>query len=594
MNIQDYQSTYHMLMDTVNRIPDKKAYRWFDSQLQPHDVTWRQFVKEVDQLAGALLAFGLKKDEKVTILSNTNYQWVLTDVATASAGGVTVGIYQTLLAPDCQYIIDHSDSVIIFAEDLAQVKKIAEVRSELTKVRQVVLFRGESEEPWVQTFEEFLALGKTFPEASLKSVRDQLVPEDSATIVYTSGTTGLPKGAELSHKNMTFSTQSVVQCVQTQVDDETLLFLPLAHVFARILVYAALHYGATTNFARSVDTLIEDLGLVKPHWFASVPRVYEKVFSKINSGAEAKGGVALKLFRWAVAVGAQASALKAQHKPISGITALKYQIANKLVFSKIHAALGGRVRWAISGAAPLNAEIAKFFDGAGVPILEGIGMTENTSFSNVNRYDNYKFGTVGQAGPGVEIKIGEDGEFMVRGDNVMKGYYKMPDKTAETIDSEGWLLTGDLATIDEEGFVTITGRKKDLIITSGGKNVAPSKLEGTIALSQFINQVCVVGDRHNYLCALVTIDIDNVKEYAAANGIDAQGETDLIANDEIKNLIMNEVEKSNQEFASFETIKKITLVPEFTLENDMLTPTMKVKRNIVMQRYADAIEAMYH
>ncbi len=593
MNIQEYQSTYHLLMDTVNRIPDKPAYRWFDSQLNPHQVTWSQFAREVDQLARALLAFGLKKDEKVTILSHTNYPWVLTDVATASAGGVTVGIYQTLLAPDCQYIIDHSDSVIIFAEDLAQVKKISEVRSELPKVRQVVLFHGQSEEPWVQTFDEFLSLANECSEESLKSVRDQLTTEDSATIVYTSGTTGVPKGAELTHKNMTFSTQSVVHCVQTEADDETLLFLPLAHVFARILVYSALHYGATTNFARSVDTLVEDLGLVKPHWFASVPRVYEKVYSKINSGAEAKGGVALKLFRWAVGVGAQASQLKAQHKPISGLLALKYQIANKLVFSKIHAALGGRVRWAISGAAPLNAEIAKFFDGAGVPILEGIGMTENTSFSNVNRFDNYKFGTVGQAGPGIEIKIGESGELMVRGDNVMKGYYKMPEITAETITPEGWLLTGDLATIDEEGFVTITGRKKDLIITSGGKNVAPSKLEGTIALSPYINQVCVVGDRHNYLCALVTLDLDTVKEYAREKGIGAENEADLIKNEEIKNLIMAEVEKFNEQFASFETIKKITLVAEFTLENEMLTPTMKVKRNVVMQRYADAIEAMY-
>jgi long-chain acyl-CoA synthetase len=593
MSMQNFQSTYQMLMHTVNRIPDKVAYRWFDSEMKPIQRTWKEFAQEVDQVSKALLAFGLNKNEKVTILSNSNYRWVLSDLGIASAGGVTVGIYQTLLVPDCQYIIEHCDAVMLFAEDLQQLDKIKQIKPQLSQLKQVVLFSGASDEDWVQTFDEFMASGASITDAQLASVREQLKPEDSASLVYTSGTTGVPKGAELSHKNITFTTQSVVQCVHTQADDETLLFLPLAHVFARILVYSALHYGATTNFARSIDTLIEDLSLFKPHWFASVPRVYEKVYSKINSGAEAKGGLALKIYRWAIDVGAQVSAMKAQKKNISGIMAIKYQIAHKLVFGKIHAALGGRVRWAISGAAPLNADIAKFFDGAGVPVLEGIGMTENSSFSNINRFDNYKFGTVGQAGPGIEIGVSGDGEFLVRGDNVMKGYYKMPDKTAESIDEHGWLLTGDLASIDAEGFVTITGRKKDLIITSGGKNIAPSKLEGSIALSKYINQVCVIGDKHNYLTALVTIDLENVTEWALEQGITAVSEKELIQHEKIREFIMSEVEKSNQAFSSYETIKKITLVPEFTLDNEMLTPTMKVKKNVALQVYAAEISAMY-
>jgi len=324
-----------------------------------------------------------------------------------------------------------------------------------------------------------------------------------------------------------------------------------------------------------------------------VPRVYEKVYNKVVSGAEAKGGLALKIFRWAIGVGNQASDCLLAKRPVPAGLKLRYAIANKLVFSKLHAAFGGRVRWCISGAAPLNPSIAKFFHACGILILEGIGMTENTSFTNVNRPENYRFGWVGLPGPGIEQRIGDDGEVQYRGRNVMKGYYKMPDETRETLIEGGWQRTGDLGEIDAEGFLKITGRAKDLIITAGGKNVAPAAIEGVIATSKYIAQVCVVGDRRPYLTALVTLDAENVKAWATENGIAFTSFEELQRHPRVKELIDAEVASFNSEFASFEQVKKVAIIEEFTIANDLLTPTLKLKRLPIQQRHAAAIEAMY-
>jgi long-chain acyl-CoA synthetase len=358
-------------------------------------------------------------------------------------------------------------------------------------------------------------------------------------------------------------------------------------------VFTALFAGATTVIARGIETIAEDFRIARPHWFASVPRVYEKVHTRIISGAQAKGGLALKIFNWAVSVGSQVSDLKVAKKAIPLLLRLKYALATKLVFSKVQEALGGRVRWCISGAAPINPDIAKFFHAAGVLILEGIGMTENTSFTNVNRYDNYRFGWVGPTGPGIEQKTAADGEVLYRGRNVMREYYKMPAETAETLTPDGWQHTGDLGEIDEEGFLRITGRKKDLIVTAGGKNVAPSAIEGLMATSKYISQVCVVGDRRKYLTALITVDADNVKAFAEERGLAAERFDDLLNNQQVIDLIRSIVDEKNTELASFETIKDFRLVKEFSIENGLLTPTLKVKRNVAMERFADIIEGMY-
>ncbi len=595
MPIRDFQNIHEMLKETVERYPDKPAYKWFPEAGRLDSVTWKEFYAQVQNVSKSLIALGVKKNDKVNIVSYTCYRWILADCGITSIGACTVGIYQSNLPKDCEYIINHSDAVIVFAQDDIQLNKLLGIRKNIPNIRKVVLLKGagNSDDSWVISFEEFLKLGMEVPDSELKKRVDEVTPLNPAGIVYTSGTTGVPKGAVLTHDNVTFTAQSVHLSTQILDGDEVFLFLPLAHVFARTCVYATLLAGCPTTITRSMDTIIEDIKIARPHWFASVPRIYEKVYSKVLSGAEAKGGLALKIFRWACDVGYEISELKQSKKPIPASTAFKYKIATKLVFSKIQEALGGRVRWCISGAAPLNPTIGKFFHAAGILVLEGIGMTENTSFTNLNRYNNFRFGWVGQPGPGIEQKLSEEGEVMYRGRNVMKEYYKMPEETAKTITEDGWQYTGDLGEIDSENFLKITGRKKDLIITSGGKNIAPSAIEGVIATSKYINQICVIGDRKNFLSALVTIDPDNVKDYANSNGISFKSIDDLIKNDRIKKLIEDEIAEKNREFASFESIKKITIVPEFTIDNGLLTPTMKLKKNVAMDIYKNEIEAMY-
>jgi long-chain acyl-CoA synthetase len=591
MEIRDFRNVHEMLKETVDRIGDRVAYRSIFDDGEMDAVSWNEFYDQVRRAGKSLIALGVGKDDKADILSYSNYRWVLTDLAMASIGSCAVGIYHSLLAKDVAHIVNHSDAVLVFAEDESQLAKLLEIRSQIPEVRKVILFSGTAPaDDWVITYEEFLELGAEIADEALDARLADVEAGDVATIVYTSGTTGVPKGAVLTHDNITFTAQSVDHSFYSKEGDVTLLFLPLAHVFARTCVFAALYMGATTVFARRMDTIAEDFRIARPHWFPSVPRVYEKVHSKIISGAQAKGGVALKIFNWAVKVGSQVSDLRLAKKPIPLLLGLKYGLATKLVFSKVQEALGGRVRWCISGAAPINPEIAKFFHGAGVLIVEGIGMTENTSFTNINRYDNYRFGWVGPTGPGIEQKTLDDGEVLYRGRNVMREYYKMPAETAETLTPDGWQHTGDLGEIDDEGFLKITGRKKDLIVTAGGKNVAPSAIEGLIATSKYISQVCVIGDRQKYLTALITVDADNVAAFTEEQGIATD---DLLKNQAVNDLIKSVVEEKNTELASFETVKDFRLLDEFSIENGLLTPTLKVKRNVAMERYADVIEEMY-
>ncbi|MBV1872319.1 MAG: AMP-binding protein, partial [Gammaproteobacteria bacterium] len=347
MTFKNYANINHMLTSVVEQSPDRAAYRWFDSHLNTQGVSWREFSSQADQVSKSLLALGAKKDEKISILSNTCYPWVLSDMGIVSIGAVTVGIYQSNLAKDCEYIISHSDSVLVFAEDHEQLEKLLYIKKDIEKVKKVVLFKGDSDEDWVLSYDDFLALGHTISNEQLKTAQDSVQSEDIASIVYTSGTTGVPKGVMLSHENITFTTQSVAQSTDVHPGDSTLLFLPLAHVFARTILYSSLYSSTTTYFNRSMDTLLDDFKLAKPHWFASVPRIYEKVYAKVNSGAETKGGLALKIFHWACKIGEEASDFNAAHQPLPMGLSLKYGIANKLVFSKLHDAFGGRVRWCI-------------------------------------------------------------------------------------------------------------------------------------------------------------------------------------------------------------------------------------------------------
>ncbi len=595
MRIVDYQNVHQMLKKTVDAKPDVTAYRWFlDAEGTSESVTWTEYYDQVKQAAKSLMALDVKKNDKVIILSYSCYKWVLTDMADLISGAVTVGIYQSNLPEDCKYIINHSDAVIAFVQDQAQLDKIIEIRNEIPNIRKVILFEGDYKgDDWIISYDAFMQLGKSVTEKDLQQRIKEVKADDVATFVYTSGTTGVPKGAVITQDNVIFTSQSAGGCADVREGDETFLFLPLAHIFARTLVNTTMLVGATTNFARSMDTLVEDLKNARPHWFPSVPRIYEKVYSKVISGAEAKGGVAVKIFNWARSVGDEMADCLLAKKPAPLGLSIKHKIATKLVFHKIQDALGGRLRFCISGAAPLDPAIHKFFIGSGVLILEGLGMTENTSFTNVNRENNYRVGWVGPPGPGVEQKIAEDGEILYKGRNVMREYYKMPEETAKTFTKDGWLRTGDLGEIDSENFLRITGRKKDLIITAGGKNIAPSAIEGHIATSKYINQIVVIGDRRKFLTALVTLDQENITAYAQEKGISFTKFEDLLKNDEINKLIESEITEKNKNLPKYETIKKFTIVPEFTIDNKMMTPTMKVKKNIALEAYKNEIDAMY-
>jgi long-chain acyl-CoA synthetase len=595
MRMVEFPNIHGMLKKTVDAKPNVISHRWFlDAEGTSESVTWFEFYDQVKKAAKSLASLGVTKGDKVVILSYSCYKWVLADMANAMIGAATVGIYHSNLPEDCKYIINHSDSVVVFAQNKEQLAKMLEIRPEIPNIRKVILFEGTAGgDDWIISYDDFMNLGKSFPENDLQQRIKEVTTKDVATLVYTSGTTGVPKGAVITHDNVLFTSQSVESSVDVRDGDETFLFLPLAHIFARTCVYATLLVGATTNFARSMDTIVDDLKQAKPHWFPSVPRIYEKVYSKVVSGAEAKGGAALKIFKWAVGIGDQmAECVLNKQTPSFGLS-FKHKIASKLVFSKLHAALGGRLRFCISGAAPLDPGIGKFFIGANVIVLEGLGMTENTSFTNVNRIDNFRIGWVGPPGPGIEQKIAEDGEILFKGRNVMREYYKMPEETAKTFTEDGWLRTGDLGEIDSENFLRITGRKKDLIITAGGKNIAPSAIEGHVATSKYINQVVVIGDKRKYLAALVTLDPDNIQEFAKEKEIKYARYEDLFIHPDVVALINSEVAEKNKKFASFEQIKKVTIVPEFTIDNKMLTPTLKVKKNVAQDLFKDKIEAMY-
>jgi long-chain acyl-CoA synthetase len=549
----------------------------------------------VKRVGKALVALGMNKGDRVSIICQTRLEWVICDFGIVSGGGVTVGIYPSNLAADCGYIIDHSDSAIVFVENAEQLEKVRSIRDELPKLKRIVLIDGAGDpDDGVLGWEEFLRLGDAVTDDEIRERGESLGPDDLAAIVYTSGTTGLPKGVMLTHKNLLFTCESAKECLVFEDHYCTLFFLPLAHVFARALAYLCMVKCVTVAFAESFTTIGDDLRAIRPHFIPSVPRVYEKVYDRIISNAQTAGGIKLKLFNWAVGVGAQESRLRQAGKPIPALLKLKHALADRLVLHKIKAALGGRLVWAASGAAPLNKTIAEFFDACGVTILEGIGMTENTSFTNVNRLHHNKFGTVGQPGPGIEQKLAEDGEILFRGPNVMKGYFKDPEGTAEAIDEDGWLHSGDIGEIDEEGFLKITDRKKDLIITAGGKNVAPQRIERIMRTSHYISQAVAFGDRKKFISALITLDPDAMGEWAAKHGMEAAGIETLAGNPEVHDLIRREVESRNRELASFETVKKFHILPrDLTIEDGEMTPSLKIKRNVVTERYGDEIEALY-
>jgi len=590
----EHRSIHELFGHVARSRAGEVAYR-YKSGGEWHDVTWSEHSATVRAVAKSLIGLGVASGDRVCILGQTRLEWVQADFGIMIAGGVSVGIYPANLAPDCGYVIDHSDAAVIFVENDEQLEKVLADRSRTPNLRHIVRWDGPRDTAaGVTGWREFLELGDSIPDTAVEERATALGPDDLAALVYTSGTTGVPKGAMITHRNLLFASDSATRSLLLEPGYTTLLFLPLAHVFAKLIVFLCMQNGITVAFAESIPKVADNLKEVRPHFLPSVPRIYEKVYDKITSGVEEAGGLKKKVFHWALGVGREVGALGQRKQPVPGFLRLKHALATRLVFRKIQAALGGRLVYAISGAAPLNKEIGEFFHACGVLILEGLGMTENTSFTNVNRFDRNKFGTVGPAGPGVEMKLAEDGEILFRGPNVMRGYFKNPTATAEAIDPEGWLHTGDIGEIDEDGFLRITDRKKDLIVTAGGKNVAPQRIERILRTSHYIAQAVAIGDKRKFIGALVTLDPESVPAWARAKGIAFASVAELASHPQVVELIEAEVRDKNSQLASFESVKKLRILPrDLSIEQGEMTPTLKVKRKVVLEKYRDLVEEMY-
>ena len=558
-------------------------------------VSTAELVDRVRRLAKALASLGVERGDRVALMSENSPQWPAVDFATLCAGGVLVPIYPTLLPEQAAYIARDCGAKVVFAETTAHLDGLLGHAQELPDVKQFVLIRGSSDDPRVIGFDRLLERGADPDVAQFEAAARAARPEDLATFVYTSGTTGQPKGVMLTHGNLASNIEAGLQILPFEDGQVALCFLPLSHSFERIVDYGYFLKGCPIAYAESVSAVPKNMLEVRPQIFVSVPRVYEKMLAKVQESVAAGSPLRQRMFAWAVGVGREALPWRLKRQRPPGLLGWKLAIADKLVFAKIHARLGGRFRFAVSGGAPLARDVAEFFWGAGVPIYEGYGLTETSPIISANGIRGVKLGTVGRAAPGVEVRIAGDGEILARGPNVMRGYWNLPQETAEAIDADGWFHTGDIGEVDDEGFLRITDRKKELIVNAYGKNVAPAPLENDLKSSPFIAQAVVIGDRRKFLSALLVPEFDHLKAWAAKNGVAAAGDVGTLLRDQrVRELYAGEVEKINAHLPGFEKIVAWDLLPtEWTLETGELTPTQKVKRRVINQKYGDVIDRLY-
>ncbi|MFQ6083654.1 MAG: AMP-dependent synthetase/ligase [Candidatus Aminicenantia bacterium] len=558
-------------------------------------ISTEEFRNRVEELSLGLIELGLGKGDKVVLLSETRPEWIISDLAILSFGGTTVPIYSTLVADQIEFIINNSDAKAVIFSDETQWEKLKTVKDKLEKVAHYITFSSHG-------FNQVLTLSQVREKGRQRKQKDPELfeslsksarPDDLATIIYTSGTTGTPKGVMLSHKNIVSNVLSVSQVVEFSDKDTVLSFLPLSHILERMVTYTYIYKGCTIGYAENVETVAQNLLEVKPNIMVSVPRVFEKIYGKVMDSVLTGSSVKRKIFYWALNVGKKYGQKKLAKQPISLFLKIKHKLAHKLVFSKIIEKTGGRVKFFVSGGAPLSKDIAEFFYALGLLILEGYGLTETSPVISVNTMENLKFGTVGKPIPGVEVKIAPDGEILTKGPNVMLGYYKKEAETNEVFEG-GWFHTEDIGYLDEDGFLAITDRKKDIIVTSGGKNIAPQPIENLLKANLYISNAVTIGDKRKFLSALVVPDFEKLEEYAKFNHIPFSSRKDLIQKKEIKNFIMAEIERATPHLASYEKIKKIALLDrDFEIEKGEITPTLKVKRNVIEKKYKDIIDELY-
>jgi len=558
-------------------------------------ISTEEFGTRIRHFSLGLQDLGMAKGDKLVILSENRPEWTMTDFACLAAGGVTVPIYTTLMPEAVKYIVNDSDAAFVVYSNESQGEKIAAVKAELPRVRQFITFADTAPEGCL-TFDQVIRRGAEIDRARPQAFEEKalrVTADDEASIIYTSGTTGIPKGVVLTHGNLVFNVKTAVASLDFNVTDTVLSFLPLSHILERMVTFAYVCQGCTIAYAESVEAVAQNLVEVKPHIMVSVPRIFEKIYAKVMDTVLAGSRLKRRVFFWGVKVGKQAGRRKLAGLRIGSALALRRNLARKLVYSKIIEKTGGRVRFFVSGGAPLSKDIAEFFYALGIVIMEGYGLTETSPIIAVNTFENLKFGTVGKPIPGIEVKIAPDGEILTRGPHVMKGYYKKPEENRE-IFADGWLKTGDIGRLDEDGFLIITDRKKDLIVTAGGKNIAPQPIENSLKTNAYVLNAVVIGDRKHFIGALIVPNFEKLEEYAAFSKIPYGSRAELVRNPQIVNFLKAEIDRATPNLASYERIKRIAILDrDFEIGEGEITPSLKVRRTVIETKYRSVIEGMY-
>ncbi|MFF9451682.1 AMP-dependent synthetase/ligase [Streptomyces flaveolus] len=602
-----------LFLERVAATPDAEAYRYPVPPVSgegPDDwksLTWAQAAERVYAIAAGLIELGVQSEQRVALASSTRLEWILADLGIMCAGAATTTVYPQTNAEESAYILSDSESRVLIAEDAAQLAKAREKRAELPDLTHVVVIDAagaDTTEDWVLTLEELERRGAARLEKDPGLVKERvgaLTKDQLATLIYTSGTTGKPKGVRLPHDNWSYMAKAIAATGLVTEDDVQYLWLPLAHVFGKVLTSGQIEVGHVTAVDGRVDKIIENLPVVQPTYMAAVPRIFEKVYNGVAAKARAGGGAKYKIFQWAAGIAREYAKVTQDNFKRTGTAsapfglASRHKVADTLVYAKIREAFGGRLRACVSGSAALAPEIGYFFAGAGIHILEGYGLTESSAASFVNPGEAYRTGTVGKPLPGTEVRIADDGEILLRGPGIMEGYHKLPEKTAEVLESDGWFHTGDIGELSPDGYLRITDRKKDLIKTSGGKYIAPAEVEGQFkAVCPYVSNILVHGADRNFCTALIALDEAAITEWAKENGLDGKPYADIVAAPETVEMVDGYVKQLNEGLQRWQTIKKFRLLPrDLDVEHGEITPSLKLKRPVVEREYKHLIEEMY-
>jgi long-chain acyl-CoA synthetase len=593
----DEPTTLVEVFEYVNRVhprPDTLNYK--------HDGRWisissDEMLSRVRNIAGGLHSLGIRRGDRVAILSESRPEWTLTDAGCMFAGAIDVPIYPTLTAPQVRYILNDSGARVLVVQNEEKYLQVCDLVAECSAIEQVIIIdSGSGEVPRAVSLAELEKIGRAFNEQNpdlINQLAQQIKPDDLATFIYTSGTTGEPKGVMLTNSNLVSNLIDSSGHLSFAKDDSALSVLPLSHVLERVAMYMYLYHGMAVYFGESLEMIGPNLREVKPTIFVGVPRIFEKIFARVKEKTAEKGRLNVALLTWAVEVGKQYAKLAVAHKQIPALLRFKHQLADKLIFSKMRQALGGRIRLLISGGAALPEELGYIYIGAGLPIVQGYGLTETSPVITAGVIEDNRVGTVGKPIRNVEVRIAADGEIETRGPNVMVGYYNKPAETKAVLSDDGWFKTGDIGTLDEDGFLRITDRKKELFKTSGGKYIAPQPIEQMIKGSRFVNQVVLIGNGRKFPAALIVPDWESIESYAQLKGIKGNHE-ELCRNPRVIDLFERQIAGLTPDLANYERVKKVALIPEeLTIDGGELTPTMKVKRRVVDEKYARVIDALY-